>query len=95
MVIQFYSTEVKSKVSKRRKNSIKRNYVVAKLTLEDYNGRANDNLKQDFLREYLEHYQSNISLIIQFPVVVAVQMKGTSCSAKYQQTCEISLHFYN
>ena len=59
MVIQFYSTEVKSKVSKQRKNSIKRNYVVAKPTLEDYNGRANDNLKQDFLREYLEHYQSN------------------------------------
>ena len=59
MVIQFYSTEVKSNVSKRRKNSIKRNYVVAKLTLEDYNGRANDNLKQDFLREYLEQYQSN------------------------------------
>ena len=59
MVIQFYSTEVKSKVSKWRKNSIKRNYVVAKPTLEDYNGRANDNLKQDFLREYLEYYQSN------------------------------------
>ena len=59
MVIQFYSTEVKSEVSKRSKNSIKRNYVVAKPTLEDCNGRANDNLKQDFLREYLEHYQSN------------------------------------
>ena len=59
MVIQFYSTEVKSKVSKRRKNSIKRNYAVAKPTLEDYNSRANDNLKQDFLSEYLEHYQSN------------------------------------
>ena len=59
MVIQFYSTEVKSKVSKRRKNSIKRNYVVAKPILEDYNGRANDTLKQYFLREYLEHYQSN------------------------------------
>ena len=59
MVIQFYSTEVKSKVSTQRKNSIKRNYVVAKPTLEDYNGRANDNLKQDFLREYLEQYQSN------------------------------------
>ena len=59
MVIQFYSTEVKTKVPKRRKNSIKRNYAVAKPTLEDYNSRANDNLKQDFLREYLEHYQSN------------------------------------
>ena len=90
MVIQFYSTEVKSEVSKPRKNSIKRNHVVAKPTLEDYIGRANDNLKQNFLSEYLEHYS-----LIKFPVVVAVQMKGTSCSAKYQQTCEISSHFYN
>ena len=53
MVIQFYSTEVKSEVSKRRKNSITRNYLVAKPTLEDYIGRANDNLKQNFLSEYL------------------------------------------
>ena len=82
MVIQFYSTEAKSKVSKRRKNSIKRNYVVAKPTLEDYNGRANDNLKQDFLREYLEHYQSNY-------------VSGCCCCTKYQQTGEISSHFYN
>ena len=45
--------------SKRSKNSIKRNYVVAELTLENYDGKANDNLKQDFLREHLKHNQSN------------------------------------
>ena len=37
------------------KNSIKRNYVVAKPTLQNYDGRANDNLEQSILREYLEH----------------------------------------
>ena len=59
MVIQFYFTEVRSEASKRSKNSIKRNYVVAQLTLENYDGKANDNLKQDFLREHLKHNQSN------------------------------------
>ena len=50
---------VRSEACKRSKNSIKRHYVVAKPTLENYDGRANDNLKQDFLREHLKHYQSN------------------------------------
>ena len=59
MVIQFYFTEVRSEASKRSKNIIKRNYVVAQLTLENYDGKTNDNLKQDFLREYLKHNQSN------------------------------------
>ena len=43
MVNPFYSTEVRSGASKRKKT-----------TLENY-----DNLKQDILREYLEHHQSN------------------------------------
>ena len=59
MVIQFYFTEVRSEASKRSKNGIQRNYVVAELTLENYDGEANDNLKQDFLREHLKHNQSN------------------------------------
>ena len=46
MLIQFYFTEVRSEASKRSKNSIKRNYVVAKLTLENYDGKVNDNLKE-------------------------------------------------
>ena len=50
---------VRSEACKQSKNSIKRHYVVAKPTLENYDGRANDNLKQDFLREHLKHYQSN------------------------------------
>ena len=50
---------VRSDASKRSKNSIKRHYVVAKRTLENYDGRANDNLKQDFLRDNLKHHQSN------------------------------------
>ena len=48
-----------SEASKRSKNSIKRHYVVAKPNVENYDGRANDNLKQDFLREHLKHHQSN------------------------------------
>ena len=59
MVIQFYSTQIRSEASKQSKNSIKRNYVVAKRILENDAGRANDNLKQDILRGYLEHHQSN------------------------------------
>ena len=59
MVIQFYFAEVRLEASKRSKNSIKRNYVVKQLTLESYDGKANDNLKQDFLREHLKHNQSN------------------------------------
>ena len=59
MVIQFYFAEVRLEASKRSKNSIKRNYVVKQLTLENYDGKANDNLKQDFLREHLKHNQSN------------------------------------
>ena len=43
MVNPFYSTEVRSGASKRKKT-----------TLENC-----DNLKQDILREYLEHHQSN------------------------------------
>ena len=43
MVNPFYCTEVRSEASKRKKT-----------TLENY-----DNLKQDILREYLEHHQSN------------------------------------
>ena len=43
MVNPFYSTEVRSGASKRKKT-----------TLENY-----DNLKQHILREYLEHHQSN------------------------------------
>ena len=43
MVNPFYSTEVRSEASKRKNT-----------TLENY-----DNLKQDILREYLEHHQSN------------------------------------
>ena len=90
MEIQFYSTEVRSEASNRSKNSIKRHYVVAKPTLENYDGRANDKLKQGFLREHL-----NIISLIKFPVVVAVQIKGTNCNTKYQQRCEISSRFYN
>ena len=43
MVNPFYFTEVRPEASKRKKT-----------TLENY-----DNLKQDILREYLEHHQSN------------------------------------
>ena len=43
MVNPFYFTEVRSEASKRKK-----------ATLENY-----DNLKQDILRGYLEHHQSN------------------------------------
>ena len=43
MVNPFYSTEVRSGASKGKKT-----------TLENY-----DNLKQDILRVYLEHHQSN------------------------------------
>ena len=43
MVNPLYSTKVRSGASKRKKT-----------TLENY-----DNLKQDILREYLEHHQSN------------------------------------
>ena len=43
MVNPFYFTEVRSEASKCKKT-----------TLENY-----DNLKQDILREYLEHHQSN------------------------------------
>ena len=43
MVNPFYCTEVRPGVSKRKKT-----------TLENYG-----NLKEDILREYLEHHQSN------------------------------------